>query len=308
MKKITKIVSASLASLLVLSSGIASIFAFATEKSSDSSVASSKYEKPSMEDVYAQEEGINSEPDDISSNDSELNADKEWVEYVEYDTDQAVGETVVSSRQRYRAYMPTDVEEACVMNISDGVFSDTTGSSVGLDTNKFDVNGSSKQFTTADSITVQYSYQYSYTIKASVSVKFSIKIFDFQLSSDSSWSHSQTQTYSQTFQAKYYNSNGTAYSWRVVSYNLEMPILVCQEKLVNNEWIVVKKEYTSVSVAQGLCRQWIEDGNIYYESWSNGNAVLQEDFWANSYNWDNLAYVFKLKYSKLRPNLINVLL
>lgn len=238
-----------------------------------------KYEKPSIGDV-AQDGAY---PDEVKSNSSANAQEKEWYEYITY-SKTPIDEILLGTK-KYVFYDPYDYSYGMIMTISNPE-------------NDFgELYDGEEGYTTANSISVSYSKTKSFSwglseswdlgmestmetggaaaLFGKVTVKVSSKL---GFSGNQSWSNGSTASKTVSYNAIYFNSNGTPYRWRIVKYTVYLP-LYCEEKtLVAGQWVTTGTNYCLLATVDGTCREWI-DNVAYIEDWRTGEPVQVENFW-----------------------------
>lgn len=255
-----------------------------------------KYEKPSVGEI-AQDGAY---PDEVKSNSSANAQEKKWYEYITYSKTPLDGEVTLGSNQRVVFYDPYDYSYGMIMELSNP-------------SNNFgDYYNGEEGYTTANEISVSYSHTKSYLESDSwhrdygLEEEFGAKVpalLDGTMKMNQTWgwsgdtttSDSDTAQKNVTYNAMYFNANGTPYRWRIVKYKVTLPLFCELQTLVNGEWVVTETNYYMITTVEGTCREWIENGTAYIEDWRDGDKVAVEDFWGEFLNEDNLKKAYEDK-------------
>ncbi len=252
-----------------------------------------KYEKPSVGEI-AQDGAY---PDEVKSNSSANAQEKDWYEYITYSKTPI--EEIQLGNKKFVFYDPYDYNYGMIMEFSDpksnfGDYYDSEG------------------YTTANEISVSYSVSNSHSWSTDISIELgfeeeleeAISLFGngitFKQKFSQSIGTSHTQSGSDdssasknvTYNALYFNSNGTPYRWRVVKYTVYLPLYCEAQTLVNGEWVVTDASYCLLTTVQGTCREWINNV-AYVEDWRTGEAVQVENFWKEFFSKDALISAYK---------------
>ena len=264
----------------------------------DSAIESDiKYEKPSIGDIT--QDGLY--PDEIKSEASANAQPKEWYEYITY-SKKPVGE-VQEGKTKMVFYDPYDYSYGMIMEISNPE-------------NEFgDYYKGEEGFTTANEITVSYSvsnstswsedrsieFGFEEELEEAVSLimsgvkfkqKFSQTIGTSHMDSGSDGSSASKEV---KYNAVYFNENGTPYRWRIIKYEVKLPLYCEVQSKVNNEWVTIDTTYCLLATIQGTCREWIENGVAYMEDWRTGEPVQVEKFWNEFFDEEGLKEAYKHK-------------
>lgn len=116
-------------------------------------------------------------------------------------------------------------------------------------------------------------------------------------SSTSSWSETESTTVTKTYAATHFASDGvTPLPWAIVHYQVQMPMKCCLQVKYSGEWVTASTVYCMLTTVQGTCRAWMQNGQVYYEDWGNGEPVVATDFWSQFMTKEQLmaAYSDKL--------------
>ena len=117
------------------------------------------------------------------------------------------------------------------------------------------------------------------------------------ISTSSSWSETEGTTISKTYAATHFASDGvTPLPWAIVHYRVQMPMKCSLQVKHSGEWITLSTIYCLLTTVQGTCRAWMQNGQVYYEDWGNGEPVVATDFWSQFMTKEQLiaAYTDKL--------------
>lgn len=357
MKK--KIILSVLTVLLV--SGIIGVSAY-NSTNADTNSLTSKYEKPTVEDIT----GLGESPYEISSAASAMAVEKEWYEYIMY-SKQPVGESMVDSNTKLVFYDPYSYTNSTIMEIqgTDDEWSSantlsktftkthskavadsssttetssitTTNPNVVKDSegnNTYSQSGKHQKrlfelFTfinfSSSSNDVTSTTKIGVSVKSSQSIGFELagisleeslseegstavtEIADrFSKSIGSTHTDSTTTTdgtsdsITRTFNATYFNQYGSPLQWKVVMYEVFLPIKVDMQKKVDGEWYMVDSTYCVLKTMNGFSRAYIKDNKTYVEDWGTGEPVLWEDFENSFFTKEKLIEAYK---NKLLPN------
>jgi len=252
-----------------------------------------KYEKPSVGEI-AQDGAY---PNEEKSNSSANAQEKEWYEYITYSKTPL--EEFQSGNKKLVFYDPYDYNYGAIMKFSNP-------------SNDFgDYYSGEEGYTTANEISVSYSKSKSTSWSHGWSVDFGFEetvsggkiVVEAGLKTsqnfgyNGSWTGSDDSSASKTisYNALYFNSNGTPYRWRIVKYTVYLPLYCEMQTLVNGEWVVTETNYYLVATVEGTCREWINNV-AYVEDWRTGEPVQVENFWKEFLSEEALidAYVKKL--------------
>lgn len=112
-----------------------------------------------------------------------------------------------------------------------------------------------------------------------------------------SWSETESTTTTKTYAATHFASDGvTPLPWAIVHYQVQMPMKCCLQVKYSGEWVTLSEVYCLLTTVQGTCRAWMQNGQVYYEDWGNGEPVVATDFWSQFMTKEQLikAYSDKL--------------
>lgn len=99
-------------------------------------------------------------------------------------------------------------------------------------------------------------------------------------STSNSWSETESTTVTKTYAATHFASDGvTPLPWAIVHYSVQMPMKCCLQVKYSGEWITISTVYSLLTTVRGTCRAWMQQGQVYYEDWGNGEPVVATDFW-----------------------------
>ena len=116
-------------------------------------------------------------------------------------------------------------------------------------------------------------------------------------STSRSWSESESKTVTKKYAATHFASDGvTPLPWAIVHYTVQMPMKTCLQIKHSGEWVTISTVYCLLTTVQGTCRAWMQNGQVYYEDWGNGEPVVATDFWSQFMTKEQLiaAYSDKL--------------
>ncbi len=209
---------------------------------------------------------------------------KQWYEYVGFDMEnpriQTAGDLI------FNFFMPQDTDMATVMKIS-GLKMTTKGEAGNIAGQTQTITGLD-QYTTANSISVEYSVENSFSLgfeeKVSSETKFGFLIEEaitLEFGSSQLMQTGKGQTFSRTFNA-IPEVNGTIVPWQIVKYDVEMAILV---RTYTTDYKLCGEGYFFLNLMSGVCRRW---ANGYIEHWRTGEKVVVEDFMGNYLSPENL--------------------
>lgn len=111
--------------------------------------------------------------------------------------------------------------------------------------------------------------------------------------------YSKSETRSYTFNATYFNQYGSPLQWKVIMYQVYLPIKVNMQKKINGEWYTVDTAYCKLKMLNGFSRSYIKDNKTYAEDWGTGEPILWEEFEKSFLTPEKLIDAYK---SKLLPN------
>ncbi len=118
-------------------------------------------------------------------------------------------------------------------------------------------------------------------------------------STSNSWSEEESVTVTKNYAATHFASDGvTPLPWAIVHYEVQMPMKCTMQVKYSGEWITVSTAYCMLTTVKGTCRTWMQNGQVYYEDWGNGEPVVATDFWAQFLTKDQLV---KMYTNKLYP-------
>ena len=253
-----------------------------------------KYEKPAVGDI-AQD---GSYPDELKSSSSANAQEKQWYEYVTY-SKTALEPEVQIGDVKYVFYEPYDYNYGMVMKVTNtiddfGMFYDSEGYTTANEIKVSYAFSKSKSWANTTSLTIGFEEEGGASIPfiANATVKMS-QIFGFTGGeTDESGSSSAKEV---TYNAIYFNSNGTPYRWRVVKYTVYLPLYCEIFTLVNGEWILAETNYCLLATVTGTCREWINNVT-YIEDWRTGEPITVEDFWGKYRDEEKLknAYLYHM--------------
>lgn len=249
-----------------------------------------KYEKPSVGEI-AQDGAY---PNEVKSNSSANAQEKEWYEYITY-SKTPIGE-VQDGNTKYVFYDPYDYNYGMIMKTSnpendfgdyyDGEEGYTTANEISVSYSKSKSTSWSKGWSFelgfGEEITVD-------TFVADTKVKFSRNL---GWSDGSSGSNDSSVSKDITYNALYFDADGTPYCWRIVKYTVYLPLYCEAQRLVNGEWVVIENNYCLIATVQGTCREWINKV-AYIEDWRTGEHIQVENFWKEFFTEDALIAAYE---------------
>ena len=116
------------------------------------------------------------------------------------------------------------------------------------------------------------------------------------VSTSNSWSESESTTVTKTYAATHFASDGvTPLPWAIVHYSVQMPLRCSLQMKYSGEWITVSTSYCLLTTVQGTCRTWMQNGQVYYEDWGNGEPVVATDFWSQFMTKEQLVAAYSDK-------------
>ena len=74
-----------------------------------------------------------------------------------------------------------------------------------------------------------------------------------------------------------------------------MPMKCCLQTKYSGEWVTVATVFCLLTTVQGTCRAWMQNGQVYYEDWGNGEPVVATDFWSQFMTKDQLVQAYQNK-------------
>lgn len=289
MKK--KITFLSIFIIMILVAIPVGVYAFAQgniiqNKNNVTGVTDSGVELPQMGEDYVSEEFAMPDLREL---------EKQWYEYIEFDTDST---DYIEGKTTVRCYMPLDYSQSTVMTYKP--LSMTTAGKSGniLGQTQSIASG---DYTTASSVTVNYSVSSSFSlgfnesltvgmtigtelgagasatasaglVSATTSIESKVKYdvstqLGFQ--SNQTMQTSETQSISRTFE----KIDEIDTPWRIVQYYVQVPVKI--EVYKKGVQSILDSGYFLINIMTGTCRQWA-DGTI--EHWQTGERVTIENF------------------------------
>ena len=252
-----------------------------------------KYEKPSVGEI-AQDGAY---PDEVKSNSSANAQEKEWYEYITYS--KKPFEEIQLGNKKLVFYDPYDYNYGTIMKFSNpsNDFGDYYSGEEGYTT----ANEISVSYSTSESTSWSHGWSIELGFEESIEGGKIVASAGFKTSQNfgynGSWTGSSDSSASKTisYNALYFNSNGTPYRWRIVKYTVYLPLYCEMQTLVNGEWVVTETNYYLVATVEGTCREWINNV-AYIEDWRTGEPVQVEDFWKQFFTEKTLieAYINKM--------------
>lgn len=111
-----------------------------------------------------------------------------------------------------------------------------------------------------------------------------------------SWSETDGTTTTKNYAATHFASDGvTPLPWAIVHYQVQMPMKCCLQVKYSGEWVTLSTVYCLLTTVQGTCRAWMQNGQVYYEDWGNGEPVVATDFWAQFMTREQLINAYSEK-------------
>ena len=247
-----------------------------------------KYEKPSVGEI-AQDGAY---PDEVKSNSSANAQEKEWYEYITYSKTPI--EEVKDGNKKLVFYDPYDYNYGMIMKIFDTPRTNGIYENGGYTTSNVISTSytTSKSFSWARSSGLDIGFEEEIGAEAfcaDVSLKFTQHISS---SVEISFGGDSEKSVEVTYNAIYFNKDGTPYNWRIVGYAVYLPLYCEAQTLIDGQWVVTNTDYCLLATVQGTCREWINEV-AYVEDWRTGEAVPVEDFWEKFFSTEALvkAYV-----------------
>jgi hypothetical protein len=117
--------------------------------------------------------------------------------------------------------------------------------------------------------------------------------------SSQGWSTNDSHSISKTYNAQYFNFNGSPLQWKIIKYTVVMPMEYKIQYLIDGEWITSESGHCLLTTIQGTCRTWLENNTPYYEHWGTGEPVVWNDFWSRFFTKESLIEAYK---NKLYPD------
>ena len=112
-------------------------------------------------------------------------------------------------------------------------------------------------------------------------------------------SFDESTTVTKMYDAAYFNDRGSPLQWKIIKYNVKMPMRMQVEYLIDGEWIFGESDYCAINTIQGTCRAWLENNVAYYEHWGTGEPVTWDGFWGQFFTEESLIAAYK---NKLYPD------
>lgn len=198
---------------------------------------------------------------------------------------------------KFLAGVLTEVEEKIVVGTDR---SDTTDENVEWLTNKVtNETEYSKDYKTSTDYTGTDTVEYDTTSKTDGWTELSARVTKTLGSSSStstSWSESEGVTVTKTYVATHFAKDGvTPLPWAIVHYEVQMPMKCVMQVKHSGEWVSVSTVYSMLTTVRGTCRAWMQNGQVYYEDWGNGEPVVEENFWSQFMTRDQLIKMYSEK-------------
>ena len=115
-------------------------------------------------------------------------------------------------------------------------------------------------------------------------------------STSNTWSESESTTVTKTYAATHFASDGvTPLPWAIVHYQVQMPLKCCMQVKYSGEWVTISTVYCLLTTVQGTCRAWMQNSQVYYEDWGNGEPVVATDFWSQFMTKEQLVNTYRDK-------------
>lgn len=119
------------------------------------------------------------------------------------------------------------------------------------------------------------------------------------VSTSTSWSTEESTTVTRTFDAAYFNESGSPLQWKIVQYEVQMPMKFDLQCLINGEWVTTDSDYCVLTTLQGTCRAWMQNTQAYIEHWGTGEPVTWDAFWSSFFTKESLLAAYQ---NKLYPS------
>ena len=122
------------------------------------------------------------------------------------------------------------------------------------------------------------------------------KTIGSSISTNTGWSETESTTVTKTYAATHFASDGvTPLPWAIVHYQVQMPMKCSLQVKYSGEWVTMSTVYCLLTTVQGTCRSWMQNGQVYYEDWGNGEPVVATDFWSQFTTKENLIKAYQDK-------------
>ncbi len=118
-------------------------------------------------------------------------------------------------------------------------------------------------------------------------------------STSKSWSTDESVTTTRSFDAAYFNESGAPLQWKIVQYQVQMPMKFDVQCLINGEWVSTDSDYCVLTTLQGTCRAWMQNTEAYIEHWGTGEPIIWDKFWSSFFTKDQLMTAYQ---NRLYPN------
>ena len=241
--------------------------------------AETKYEKPSLNEVA--DEGV--EPEPLTPDESAINTDKQWYEYITY-TVEPMAEEKIDGNTKLVFYDPYDYNYGTIMEIDDTNVASRAGMKIPCpfsSANELDVTWSTstvegEEWSSEFGFDIEQAFEYG-VLKSTFTTTLAVHLGHTQAGSKETENGVEM---SQIFSAVHCNSNGVPYQWKVVHYTVYLPLKVeVYKKDAQGEYILNSTQYMQLPTVQGTCREYIINGVTYIEDWRTGDGVPLDDFW-----------------------------
>lgn len=214
-----------------------------------------------------------------------------------HSTDASVhGEIIGENRFTHEVF-----ESATELGTKDGLIGiiATETIKIGIDTTQQHNNTSYKDYGTTTTYTGSDTVEYNNGSTTEGWTELSARVTKTIGSSSSineGWSETNGTTVTKTYAATHFASDGiTPLPWAIVHYQVQMPMKCCLQVRYNGEWVTLSTIYCMLTTVQGTCRAWMQNGQVYYEDWGNGEPVVASDFWSQFTTKDNLIKAYNDK-------------
>jgi hypothetical protein len=122
------------------------------------------------------------------------------------------------------------------------------------------------------------------------------KTLGSSIATSNGWSETDEITITKVYAATHFASDGvTPLPWAIVHYQVQMPMKCCLQVKYSGEWVTISTAYCLLTTVQGSCRAWMQNGQVYYEDWGNGEPVVATDFWSQFMTKEQLVAAYQNK-------------